>query len=156
MSLPTTDTIRRIELTLLVIGAVIAAAGVVVGSMDFFARVQALSMSDLTTLLIAGLKLLLVEAAVLAPFVVLAMLSHALMRESPRRRYRIAGLSVSLITSLAVCAWLLTNSLSGIDSTLMALTGLAAPALLILAMSAAIYGILIWSARHAVLERSSN
>lgn len=58
---------------------------------------------------IYGLKLLLMEAALLAPFLVLALLSRSLLRETTRHRYRWAGVGISLAASVGVVAMLVSG-----------------------------------------------
>lgn len=102
---------------------------------------------------IYGLKLLLMEAALLAPFLVLALLSRSLLRETTRHRYRWAGVGISLAASVGVVAMLVSGLIPvDLEEAMDTLLGHVVPALVFLSACALLYGGLIWLAQHGRLE----
>ncbi len=102
---------------------------------------------------IYGLKLLLMEAALLAPFVVLALLSRSLLRETTRNLYRWAGMAISLAASVGVVAMLVAGLIPvDLEEAMDTLLGNVVPALVFLSACALLYGGLIWLAQHGRLE----
>jgi NhaP-type Na+/H+ or K+/H+ antiporter len=93
------------------------------------------------------------EAALLAPFVVLALLSRSLLRETTRHRYRWAGMAISLAASIGVVAMLLSGLVPvDLEEAMDTLLGHVVPALVFLSACALLYGGLIWLAQHGRLE----
>lgn len=102
---------------------------------------------------IYGLKLMLMEAALLAPFLVLALLSRSLLRETTRHRYRWAGVGISLAASVGVVAMLVAGLIPvDLEEAIDTLLGNVVPALVFLSACALLYGGLIWLAQHGRLE----
>lgn len=147
------DRLRRAELLLLASGAVAASVLLALNAGDDLRQAVEGELGGAHTA-IYGLKLLLMEAALLVPFVVLALMSRALLRETNRHRYRWAGVGISLAASLGVVGMLLAG-LIPVDLTeaVDTLIGSVVPALVLLAGCALLYGGLIWLAQHGRLER---
>lgn len=146
------DRLRRAEVTLLGCGALAASALLVINAGD-----------DLRHFIdghtpgphaaIYGLKLILMEAALLAPFVVLALLSRSLLRETNRHGYRWAGMAISLAASVGVVGMLMAGLIPvDLEEAMDTLLGNVVPALLFLSACALLYGGLIWLAQHGRLE----
>lgn len=105
---------------------------------------------------IYGLKLMLMEAALLAPFVVLALLSRSLLRETTRNLYRWAGMAISLAASVGVVGMLVAGLIPvDLEEAMDTLLGNVVPALVFLSGCALLYGGLIWLAQHGRLEAFS-
>ena len=101
-----------------------------------------------------GAKLSLLEAALMAPWVILSLLSRALLRETERARYRLAGLAITVGACLGVVALLTVGRMSvHLDAPIDSLLGEAVPALLLLTGCAVLYGGLVFLAQHGALER---
>lgn len=146
------DPLRRAEVLLLVAGALAASILLVLNAGD---DLRQLVESDVPTVhaAIYGLKLLLMEAALLAPFLVLALLSRALLRETTRHRYRWAGMAISLAASGGVVAMLVMGLIPvDLEEAMDTLLSNVVPALMLLSACALLYGGLIWLAQHARLE----
>lgn len=147
------DRLSRIEATLLALGAFAASVLLVLGASDDFAGLFEGTLPAFA-IFVYGLKLLLMEAALLAPFVVLALLSRALLRETTRHRYRWAGLAISLGASAGVAAMLASGLVRvELEAAMDTLIGGVVPALVLLTTCALLYGGLIWLAQHGQLER---
>ena len=147
------DRFRRIEVLLLAAGALVAS---LLMALNAGKNVSALLDGQVPPLqaMIYALKLMLMEAALLAPFLVLVLLSRALLRETSRHRYRWAGMAISLLASAGVIV-MLTTGLVRVDlaEAMDALIGNVVPALVLLSTCALLYGGLIWMAQHGRLER---
>lgn len=105
---------------------------------------------------IYGLKLMLMEAALLAPFIVLALLSRSLLRETTSHRYRWAGMAISLAASVGVVAMLMSGLIPvDLEEAMDTVLGNVVPALVFLSGCALLYGGLIWLAQHDRLEAFS-
>jgi len=146
------DRFRRIELVLLSAGAVAASLLMV---MVAGGKITALLDGDVPPLRAAmyGLKLLLMEAALLAPFLVLALLGRALQREAPKRHFRWAGVAISLLASAGVAVILLGGFLpANLEAAKYTLVAGVVPALVLLSACALLYGGLIRLAQHAKAE----
>jgi len=146
------DRLRRAEVVLLACGAFAASVLLVANAGD-----------DLRHFIdgetpgphaaIYGLKLVLMESALLAPFVVLALLSRSLLRETTRHAYRWAGMAISLAASVGVVAMLVAGLIPvDLEEAMDTLLGNVVPALLFLSACALLYGGLIWRAQHGRLE----
>jgi len=147
------DCLSRFEVALLALGALAASVLLALGASDAFAALGAGSATAFA-LFVYGFKLLLMEAALLAPFVVLALLSRALLRETTRLPYRWAGVAISLGASLGVAAMLLSGLVRvDLEAAMDTLIGSVVPALMLLTACAMLYGGLIWRAQNVRLER---
>lgn len=147
------DGLGRFEVSLLATGAVAASVLLAVSASDHLALLLGGSLPGMAAT-IYGLKLVLMEAALLAPFVVLALLSRALLRETTRHRYRWAGVAISLAASLGAAAMLLSGLVKvDLEEAMNSLIGSVVPALVLLTGCALLYGGLIRLARHRRLER---
>lgn len=152
MSRPSNDRLRRFELLLLTLGAV--TTGVLLG---MEAKNELVHLGAAQTrgifLVMYGLKLLMMELALLAPYLVLAMLGRALIRETTRWYYRAMGLAISLAASAGVVAMLLAGMVPvTLEEAIDAVIGDVVPALLLLSACALLYGGLVWLAQHGRLE----
>lgn len=146
------DRLSRAEVLLLIAGALAASVLLALNAGDDLRR---LVQPDVPTVhaAIYGLKLLLIEAALLAPFLVLALLSRALLRETTRHRYRWAGMAISLAASVGVVAMLVSGLIPvDLEEAMDTLISSVVPALVLLSSCALLYGGLIWLAQHARLE----
>lgn len=146
------DPLRRAEVLLLLAGAIAASVLLALNAGEDLHR---LLEDDVPTVhaAIYGLKLLLMEAALLAPFLVLALLSRALLRETTRHRYRWAGLAISLSACVGVIGMLASGLIPvDLEDAVDTLIGSVVPALVLLSGCALLYGGLIWLAQHARLE----
>lgn len=146
------DPFRRVEVVLLYTGALIASLLLAVNAGR---NVSSLLEGEVAPLQAAvyGLKLMLIEASLLAPFLVLVLLSRALLRETSRHRYRWAGMVISLLASAGVVAMLATGLIRvDLEEAVDALIGSVVPALVLLSSCALLYGGLIWMAQHGSLE----
>jgi hypothetical protein len=104
-------------------------------------------------LVMYGLKLLIMELALLAPYLVLALLGGALMRETTRWSYRAVGLVISVTASAGVVGMLLAGMVPvALEEAMDAVIGDVVPALLLLSVCALLYGGLVWLAQHGRLE----
>lgn len=152
MTRPSSDRLRRLELALLATGALGAS---LVLAVNVRADLGHLPDDPLHRLHIGiyGMKLLMMGAALLAPFVVLALLGRALRRETGRNPYRWAGLGISLGASVGVLAMLLAGLVPiDLEEALDTLLASVVPALVLLTACACLYGGLIRLARQAKLE----
>lgn len=146
------DRLRRAELLLLGTGALAASVLLALNAGDDLSHLVRGDVPKVHAA-IYGLKLVLMEAALLAPFIVLALLSRALLRETTRHRYRWAGLGISLAASAGVVAMLLSGLIPvDLEEAFDTLIGSVVPALMLLSGCALLYGGLIWLAQHARLE----
>jgi len=146
------DRLRRAELLLLVSGAVATSVLLLMNAGDDL-RHFIDGQTAATHVAIYGLKLMLMEAALLAPFLVLALLSRSLLRETTRQRYRWAGVAISLAASVGVVAMLLAGLIPvDLEEAMDTLLGHVVPALVFLSACALLYGGLIWLAQHGRLE----
>lgn len=149
------DRLRRFELLMLGLGALSASALLAVNAWDDIRELLEGNLAGIHSV-VYGLKLLLMEAALLAPFVVLAHLSRALLRETTRQRYRWAGLAISLAASAGVVGLLMGDVIHvDLEEALDALIASVVPALVLLSGCALLYGGLIWLAQHGKLESLS-
>lgn len=146
------DRLRRFELLLLGSGAVAASVLLAIdagGQMRLIVEGGA----SLGHMAIYGLKLLLMEAAILAPFILLTLLSGALLRETAHGRYRWAGLGISVAASAGVVIMLIAGLVAvHLQDTVTTLVANAVPALVLLSACGLLYGGLIQLARHGRLE----
>lgn len=152
MSRPSSDRLRNAELAVLGVGAFAAALLLAwnAGAPLFDAGSRA--QSSLATGMYA-LKLVMLEAALLAPYVVIALLSRSLLRETNRRAFRIAGLAISLLAAAGGSAMLASSMVDvHLDAGMHNLMSEAVPALVLLTVCAVFYAGLVWLARHAELE----
>lgn len=146
------DRLRRAEVLLLGCGALAASVLLIVNAGDDLRHFIGGGTPG-SHAAIYGLKLLLMEAALLAPFVVLALLSRSLLRETNRQRYRWAGMAISLAASVGVVAMLVAGLIPvDLEEAVDTLIGNVVPALLFLSGCALLYGGLIWLAQHGRLE----
>lgn len=146
------DRLRRAEVFLLGGGAIAASLLLLANAGDDL-RHFVDGRTPGTDAAIYGLKLMLMEAALLAPFLVLALLSRSLLRETTRNRYRWAGMGISLAASLGVVAMLVSGLIPvDLEQAIDTLLGNVVPALLFLSGCALLYGGLIWLAQHGRLE----
>lgn len=146
------DRLRRAEVLLLWAGALAAS---VLLALNAGEDLRALVEGEVPTVRAAlyALKLLLVEAALLAPFVVLTLMSRALLRETTRHRFRWAGMAISLAASVGVVAMLVAGLIPvDLEEAMDTLIASVVPALVLLSSCALLYGGLIWLAQHARLE----
>lgn len=147
------DRFRRIEVLLLAAGALVAS---LLMALNAGKNVSALLEGDVPPMQAAiyALKLMMMEAALLAPFFVLVLLSRALLRETSRHRYRWAGMAISLLASAGVVAMLVTGLIPvDLEEAMDTLIGSVVPALVLLSTCALLYGGLIWMAQHGQLDR---
>lgn len=146
------DRLRRAEVLLLGSGAVAASVLLIINAgKDLRHFIDGHTPG--THAVIYGLKLMLMEAALLAPFVVLALLSRSLLRETTRHRYRWAGMGISLAASVGVVAMLVSGLIPvDLEEAIDTLLGNVVPALVFLSACALLYGGLIWLAQHGRLE----
>ena len=147
------DRFRRIEVLLLAAGALVAS---VLMALNAGKNVAALLEGDVPPVQAAvyALKLMMMEAALLAPFFVLVLLSRALLRETSRHRYRWAGMAISLLASAGVVSMLVTGLIPvDLEEAMDTLIGSVVPALVLLSTCALLYGGLIWVAQHGRLEK---
>lgn len=146
------DRLRRAEVLLLGSGAFAASALLVLNAGDEL-RHFIDGQTPAVHAAIYGLKLMLMEAALLAPFIVLALLGRSLLRETTRRGYRWAGMAISLAASVGVVAMLMSGLIPvDLEEAMDALLGSVVPALMLLSACALLYGGLIWVAQHGRLE----
>ena len=146
------DRLRRAEVLLLACGALAASVLLVANAGDDL-RHFIDSGTPGPHAAIYGLKLMLMESALLAPFVVLALLSRSLLRETTRHAYRWAGMAISLAASVGVVAMLMAGLIPvDLEEAVDTLIGNVVPALLFLSGCALLYGALIWRAQHGRLE----
>ena len=146
------DHLHRVELAVLCAGAVAASALLSMNASDELDRLRG---GELSALLVGiyGLKLLLLEAALLAPFLVLALLGRSLLRETGRCRYRCAGLAISVSATLGVVGMLVSGLIAvDLEQAMDTLIGNVVPALVLLTVCAALYGGLIRLAQQGRLE----
>lgn len=149
------DRLRRFELLLLGSGAVAASVLLALDAGDQV-RLIVESGVSLGHMAIYGLKLLMMEAAILAPFVMLTLLSGALLRETARGRYRWAGLGISMTASAGVVLMLIAGLVAvQLEGTVTTIVANVVPALVLLSACGLLYGGLIRLARHGRLERVS-
>jgi len=142
------DRLRRFEILLLALGAVSASLLLAASARKELGYLVDGSLSTLHAGIYA-MKLLLMEAALLAPFVVLAMLGRALLRETTRSGYRFAGLGISAAALAGVLAMLLLSLMpTDYEKTVNTLAGDVVPALVLLAVCALLYGGLIGLAQR--------
>lgn len=148
MARPSSDRLRRLEVLLLTAGAVTASvllalqAGDDLGHATLAARSGALAA-------VYAFKLLLMEAALLAPFTVLALLGRALFRETGQSPYRWVGLGISLAASLGVVVALWAGHAPlDLGRAVDTLVAHVVPPMLLLSACALLYGGLIWLAQH--------
>lgn len=152
MTRPSSDRLRRLELALLATGALGASLLLAVNARADLGHLLGEPLPRLQ-IGIYSMKLLMMEAALLAPFVVLALLGRALRRETGRSPYRWAGLGISLGASAGVLAMLLAGLVPiDLEEALDTLVASVVPALVLLTACAGLYGGLIRLARHAKLE----
>jgi NhaP-type Na+/H+ or K+/H+ antiporter len=146
------DRLRRAEVLLLGCGAFAASVLLIVNAGDDL-RHFIDGRTPGPHAAIYGLKLMLMEAALLAPFLVLALLSRSLLRETTRHRYRWAGMAISLAASVGVVAMLMAGLIPvELEEAMDTLLVNVVPALVFLSACALLYGGLIWLAQHARLE----
>lgn len=146
------DRLRRLEVALLGLGALSASVLLVINAGDDL-RHFVDGQTPAVHAAIYALKLLLMEAALLAPFVVLALLGRSLLRETTRHRYRWAGMGISLVASVGVVAMLVLGLIPvDLEEAVDTLISSVVPALVLLAVCALLYGGLIWIAQHGRLE----
>lgn len=146
------DRLRRVEVLLLGSGALAASVLLIVNAGEDLSHF----IDDQTPAVhaaIYALKLMLMEAALLAPFVVLALLGRSLLRETTRSRYRWAGMAISLAASVGVVAMLVSGLIPvDLEEAMDTLLASVVPALMLLSGCALLYGGLIWIAQHGRLE----
>jgi len=88
--------------------------------------------------------------------VVIGLLSRSLLRETNRSAFRIAGLAISLLAAAGGVAMLASGMVDvHLDAGMHNLMSEAVPTLVLLTVCAALYGGLVWLARHADLETFS-
>jgi putative copper export protein len=146
------DRLRRIEVGLLGLGA-LSASLLLVANAGEDLRHFIDGQTPAVHAAIYGLKLLLMEAALLAPFLVLALLGRSLLRETTRHRYRWAGMGISLAASVGVVVMLVSGLIPvDLEEAIDTLIGSVVPALMLLSVCALLYGGLIWMAQHGRLE----
>jgi hypothetical protein len=146
------DRLRRAEVLLLGGGAAAASVLLLANAGDDLRHLIAGPTLG-THAAIYGLKLMLIQAALLAPFIVLALLSRSLLRETTRHRYRWAGMGISLAASVGVVAMLVSGLIPvELEEAMDTLLGNVVPALVFLSGCALLYGGLIWLAQHSQLE----
>ncbi|GAB3729039.1 hypothetical protein GCM10028794_03110 [Silanimonas algicola] len=146
------DRLRRAEVLLLGCGAMAASVLLVINAGDDLRHFIG-GETPGSHAAIYGLKLLLMEAALLAPFVVLALLSRSLLRETTRNVYRWTGMAISMAASIGVVAMLLAGLIPvDLEEAMDTLLGNVVPALVFLSVCALLYGGLIWLAQHGRLE----
>lgn len=149
------DRLRRLELILLAIGAITASLLLAANARDDLGHLVDGTLPSVHSA-IYGMKLLLMEAALLAPFIVLALLSRALLRETERSTYRWAGFAISLGASAGVIAMLMAGLVPvDLEEAVDTLLANVVPALVLLSACALLYGGLIWLAQHGRLESVS-
>jgi hypothetical protein len=149
------DRLRRSEVRLLTLGALACAALLVWHVRDDLASLVA-DGAGIGAWVMFGAKLSLLEAAMMTPWVILSMLSRALLRETERARYRFAGLAITVSACLGVAALLTVGRMNvHLDAPVDSLLGEAVPALLLLTGCAVLYGGLVFLAQHGALERFS-
>lgn len=142
------ERLRRSELLLLTLGAITASLLLAASVRDDLARVLDGTLPAMYAA-IYGLKLVLMEAALLAPFVVLALLSRALLRETARSIYRWAGFGISVAASVGVVVMLGAGLVPmDLEEAVDTLIANVVPALMLLSACALLYGGLIWLAQH--------
>lgn len=152
----TSDRLHRLELLLLGLGALSTSLLIAFGAGQVFSPDASPTPAAATAFVYAA-KLLLMESALLAPFVVLALMSKALLRETQRFRYRLPGLGLSA-SAISGVILLLVSGMMPLDlrEALDTLLARVVPALLMLSACAILYGALIWLAQHGRLERFSS
>lgn len=142
------DRLRRIELGLLGLGALACLLLLGLQAHEDLHALTAAAAGLLPTLLLAG-RLLLVAAALLAPWLILALLGAALRREPIRPFYRWAGMALSGIALLGAIGLLTAGRrASHWRVPLDAVISEALPALLLLTACALLYGGLVFLARR--------
>jgi len=152
MSRPSSDRLRRAELALLGFGALASALLLAWNAGAPLVEAASRAQSAVSTVMY-GLKLIMLEAALLAPYVVMTLLSHSLLRETQRSGFRIAGFAISLLAAAGGVAMLATGMVDvHLDAGMHTLMSEAVPALVLLTVCAGLYGGLVWLARHAELE----
>ncbi len=149
------DRLRRIEIRLLTLGALACAALLVWHVRDDLAWLVA-EAAGISAWVMFGAKLSLLEAALMTPWFILSLLSRALLRETQRARYRLAGLAITVAACLGVVVLLTVGRMTvHLDAPVDSLLGEAVPALLLLTGCAVLYGGLVFLAQHGALERFS-
>lgn len=146
------DRLHRVELAVLGLGATAASVLLALNARDELHRLLEGELSALV-LGIYTFKLLLIEAALLAPFLVLVLLGRSLLRETGRCRYRCGGLAISLSATLGVLAMLVSGLIPvDLEQAMDTLIGNVVPALLLLTVCAGFYVGLIRIAQRGRLE----
>lgn len=145
------DPLRRWETAFLFLGAAASASLLAWNAREAWLAVQDTPFQAIGHG-IYGAKLLLLEAALVAPFIVLSLLSDALVRETHRARYRVAGLTISVAAGVGVFAMLLRSMPEHRAGAIDHLMASVVPALLFLSVCAGLYGALVWLAQHGRLD----
>lgn len=152
MARASNDALRRWETSLLWIGAIASASLLAWNARDAWVHLQGTQFQAMS-LGFYGAKLLMLESALIAPFIVLSLLGNALLRETQRATYRIAGLTISFAASAGVFAMLLLGLIPvHLTDAIDRLMAAVVPALLFLAVCAGLYGALVWLAQHGRLD----
>ena len=152
MSRPSNDRLRRFELLLLTLGAVSTGVLLALEAKNELAQLAAAETRGVI-LVMYGLKLLMMELALLAPYLVLGLLGGALMRETGRWSYRAMGLVISIAASGGVIGMLLAGMVPvALGDAMDVVIGDVVPALLFLSGCALLYGGLVWLAQHGRLD----
>lgn len=142
------DALHRWEIALLFLGAAASAILLAWNARDAWLQFEGTELQAMS-LGLYGAKLVLLESALVAPFIVLSLLASALLRETQRASYRIAGLTISFAASAGVFAMLLLGLIPvHLADEIDRLTAAVVPALLFLAVCAGLYGALVWLAQH--------
>lgn len=137
------DRLRQFELLLLALGAVSVTLLLASNAREGLGLPVGGSLPALPVVMYV-LKLLLMKAALLTPFVVLVLLGRVLLREAPRTGFRWLGLGVSATASAGVLVMLLASLIS-MDLAIAFDTpvGEVVPAIVLLSVCVLLYGGLI-------------
>jgi hypothetical protein len=148
-SLVPTRTVRRAELAVLAISGLITAGLVLAAARRVWPDGLDFDLPWLANAALTTLKLLLLEAALLAPLLALGLLGQSLYRETQRLRDVSLGFGISAATSLLVIGLLLNGAVRlSVDAALGDLIESAVLPLGVLMVSGSLYGALIWRARR--------